>query len=346
MPIFRKGGRNEATDNFENLQPAVRTLHHIVRSPRQRSTRLSYQAANKHGISVLYSYDDDHWNSFKEFLLQNHNLHTAKVRLSYSKKYYNILVNGNAQELLVLSNDKRIHVMKAIATLSKYIGCYDKWKDIKEKYQLKWSNGDGLEAFNDIIMNNGQNYNSMINWLKVAVSKLPARYGNLLLFDTLTGLRPDEACKSIILLKEKEQEGYLNPDTMILEHFRHPGIFFRRTKKAYVSILTEKSLELVKESATCGYNALRLALRRRGLDMNMAYCRKIFATYLRMHGIEQEVIDLLQGRAPKSVFARYYFRPDFNHERIKEPINSLYYSLIETCRSSGRFSKRIKNSWE
>jgi intergrase/recombinase len=33
----------------------------------------------------------------------------------------------------------------------------------------------------------------------------------------------------------------------------------------------------------------------------MAYCRKIFATYLRTHGIEQEIIDLLQGMAPRSV---------------------------------------------
>jgi intergrase/recombinase len=51
--------------------------------------------------------------------------------------------------------------------------------------------------------------------------------------------------------------------------------------------------------------------------MNMAYCRKIFATYLRTHSIEQDVIDLLQGRAPKSVFARHYFRPNFREEKEK-----------------------------
>jgi hypothetical protein len=110
------------------------------------------------------------------------------------KKYCHILANGNAQELLVLTNDKRIHVMKALAALSKYLGCYDKWNDIREKYQLKWSTEDGLEAFNDIMMNNEENYSSMINWLKHAASELPLRYGNILLFDTFTGLRPDEAC--------------------------------------------------------------------------------------------------------------------------------------------------------
>jgi intergrase/recombinase len=114
---------------------------------------------------------------------------------------------------------------------------------------------------------------------------------------------------------------------MVLEHFRYPEIFLRRTKKAYISIITDKGLELAKQSATCGYNALRLAVKKRGLDMNMAYCRKIFATYLRNQGIEPETIDLLQGRIPKSVFVRHYFRPDFNHERIKEAIDSLYDTL-------------------
>ena len=36
--------------------------------------------------------------------------------------------------------------MKALAALSKYLGCYNKWRDIKEGYQLKWSNGDSLET--------------------------------------------------------------------------------------------------------------------------------------------------------------------------------------------------------
>ena len=44
--------------------------------------------------------------------------------------------------------------------------------------------------------------------------------------------------------------------------------------------------------------------------MNMNYCRKIFATFMRNNGIEQEVIDLLQGRIPKSVFVRHYYKPD------------------------------------
>jgi hypothetical protein len=52
--------------------------------------------------------------------------------------------------------------MKSLASLSKFMGCYDKWKAIKDKYQLKWSNGDSsLEIFQNIV-NNENNYDSML----------------------------------------------------------------------------------------------------------------------------------------------------------------------------------------
>jgi intergrase/recombinase len=167
----------------------------------------------------------------------------------------------------------------------------------------------------------------MIEWLKSTYSKLVKSYGNILLYNTLTGLRPDEACKSIILF-QKQRDNYLRKDLMILEHFKYPDIFLRRTKKAYLSIVTDSMLELAKKCSNCGYNALRLAVKRKKLDMNMAYCRKIFATHLRSNGIEQEIIDLLQGRTPKSVFARYYYRPDFDYQKIKDVITSLYNSIV------------------
>jgi intergrase/recombinase len=94
-------------------------------------------------------------------------------------------------------------------------------------------------------------------------------------------------------------------------------------------VLTDPILQIAKQASNCGYNALRLAVKRKGLDMNMSYCRKIFATYLRMQGIEQETIDLLQGRAPKSVFARHYFKPDFNYDRLKTVVDSLYKKVIQ-----------------
>ena len=169
-----------------------------------------------------------------------------------------------------------------------------------------------MDAFTSII-DNQHNFTAMLNWLKDTCSKIPKPYTDVLVFDTLTGLRPDESCQSIALLQSGADK-YLNRESMVLEHYKHPDIFIRRTKKAYVSIVDENTLALAKGAHNGGYNALRLKVKHSGLDMNMAYCRKIFSTYLRMNGIESELIDLLQGRIPKTVFARHYFRPDFDKD--------------------------------
>ena len=128
------------------LPNTVRSLPYIVRPPRQRSTSLSYQASNDNSIDD----DDKFWVKFQEYLLTIHTKHTANARLLYSNKYYHVLTEANAHELLTLSNDKRIHAMKALAALSKYLGCYDLWKDIVERHQLKWSNEDALQVFQNI----------------------------------------------------------------------------------------------------------------------------------------------------------------------------------------------------
>lgn len=101
--------------------------------------------------------------------------------------------------------------------------------------------------------------------------------------------------------------------------------YIRNSKKAFISIVDDSIIQIGLEAANCGYNGLRNYLVRRKLGMNMSYCRKIFATYLQTKGIEQETIDLLQGRIPKSVFARHYFRPDFENiqNEIRNSINIL-----------------------
>jgi len=76
-------------------------------------------------------------------------------------------------------------------------------------------------------------------------------------------------------------------------------------------------------------NALRCYRKRRNIPMHMNYCRKIFATYLRQHGIEQEIIDLLQGRISKSIFMRHYYRPDLDSlERVRKCLTQLKKLII------------------
>ena len=268
------------------------------------------------------------WNKFEEFLENSYSKNSIKTRMLYAKKYSTILVDCNAQELLTLSNDKRLQVMKSLAILSKYLGCYDRWKQIKEKYQLKWSNDDSLQIFQNLT-NQENNYSSMLKWLKDVCKQLPKQYGNILIYCSLTGLRPTEVFSSINLIKS-DLENYLYKEKMILEHIRYPEIFIRTTKKAYISIVIDSILQIAKDTKEKStYNSLRCYFKRRKIPFNLNYCRKIFATYLRTNGVEQEVIDLLQGRLPKSIFLRYYYRPDFEvYTKIQKLLGSLLNNII------------------
>jgi hypothetical protein len=207
------------------------------------------------------------------------------------------------------------------------MGCYDKWKDIKERYQLKWSNADSLQVFQNL-SHQENNYSSMLKWLKDTCLILPSHYSNILTYCTLTGLRADEAFQSSRIVKENINN-YLDRDKMILKHFEFPDVFIRRTKQAYLSIANDLIIKVANDSGNYSYNALRCYLKRKNISMNMNYCRKIFATFMRNNGIEQEIIDLLQGRIPKSVFVRHYYRPDLERfEKIRELLNNLYKQII------------------
>jgi hypothetical protein len=266
------------------------------------------------------------YEQFKQYLLADGRKNIKQVLL-YAAKYGYILDIYDASALLSLSPNKRHHAMEALANLSKYQGKYHIWKEIKNKYQLKWSNGDSFDIIEGIL-DGHNNYSVMVAWLKETLSKIPKSYGNVLIFDTLCGLRPSEAFQSLFLIRS-DLHNYLRRDQMILEHYKYHKVFIRRSKKAFVSIVNDQVLQIAKESYNCGYAAFRSYLKKRGLAMNMAYCRKIHGTYLRKHGIESELVDLLHGRVPKTIFARHYFRPDFKleQERIRDLTMKLYEEI-------------------
>src|SRR5215211_154807 len=106
----------------------------------------------------------------------------------------------------------------------------------------------------------------------------------------INGLRPAEIVESVKLINDKEAFArYYNPERMTLEHYKFPDVFVRATKKAYISFVTPEMLEVAKLplsilSSTPSYNAIRLACRKRGVNMDMRFCRKIQASWLYQHG--------------------------------------------------------------
>jgi hypothetical protein len=290
-------------------------------------------AVEKHTIR----YEEE---AFHKFLLQSMNEKTAWHRIHYAKQFAHVLQSGDAQSMLQLSPQKRLHVMKSLTCLSKFLGCHDTtWMTLKRKYNLKWSSGrnEGLDTFESLYdIGDSKSLDTMLQWVRQMRQELPTSYSNIFVFCTLTGLRTNECLQAISLIKNPEHfQTYYQPSKHTLEHFRFPQLFIRRTKAAYISLVTPEFLDIARNTVTpCKYNKIMHAVvRSKRLavygEMNMHYCRKIFASHLRQSaGIESEIIDLLQGRTPNTVFAKHYFRPNLQ-QYTKKILDALHDLKLE-----------------
>jgi intergrase/recombinase len=220
--------------------------------------------------------------------------------------------------------------MKALSSLSKFIGMHDEWKKLIEKFDLKWTNADYTNnTFFKIFNSESEDMNKMTEWLGKTTIHIPNKYSNILKFATLTGLRPSECWHSIRLI-QNDKDHYVLKDKLL--HYQYPKIFLRRTKKVFISVITDQIISIAQEAdVSKPYPQLCKFFRANNLSMNMYYCRKIFATFLRNKGIEHEIIDLLQGRIPKSMFLRHYYRPDINDvitKKIRPVLDEMMKELI------------------
>lgn len=123
----------------------------------------------------------------------------------------------------------------------------------------------------------------------------------------------------IIQLSKDEKLGeYYNEELGILEHFKHGSLFLRHTKNCYVSIVTKDLIQQIINSQPVSYFAVRKRLTVKKQTLRIKELRSYYATYLRKHGILSEYIDLIQGRIPKSVFARHYLKIEDLKELVSQ----------------------------
>jgi len=94
----------------------------------------------------------------------------------------------------------------------------------------------------------------------------------------------------------------------ILEHFKYADLFLRATKKVYISIVSKDMISEIEMSSKVSYSVIRKRLTKHKQNLRFKELRSYFATYLRNNGVLSEYVDLLQGRIPKSVFARHYLK--------------------------------------
>jgi hypothetical protein len=263
------------------------------------------------------------WSDFKGYLLRTCRPNTVKARMCYAKHYASVLTSTDtmsANLLLQLPPQKRLNVMKSLTALSRYLGCYENWQQIRKQHNLKWSTGDESLRALERFFNPEMSLDHIVDRVKQMMRVLPPVMSNIVKYAVLTGLRPSEAIESVKLLNSLPVNdcssntciNYYDPDQQTLRHYLFPDTFLRATKKAYLSYITPENLQPI---ANLGYktptwNAIRLACKHKKIDMEMRLCRKIFASHLRNSGIQPEVVDMLQGRVPPSVLTRHYLVPN------------------------------------
>jgi intergrase/recombinase len=195
--------------------------------------------------------------------------------------------------------------MGALAALANFMGVKEEWKGIVTRYNLKWNGRNDLGDLVGLLYAN--RFDEMVKELRTALEAVPSDYANYFRFNVVTGLRPSEAVKAVNMLRTTPS--YLNKEMSILEHFRYPQEFIRNTKKCFISIVDGETLEIARATRSLDYQGVRSEFRRRNLPFHMAYCRKLFATFMRRH-VDTELVDMLQGRIPTSIFAKHYNRPN------------------------------------
>ena len=242
---------------------------------------------------------------------------TAEDRLRYAKQYAILLQTGDATTLLQVPPNKRIHIMKALSSLARFIGQTDNWRAVRQRYGLQWSTGtEKLDAFHRFF-DSSKDLDTMIEWLSQALEELPSDYANFLIFSTMTGLRASEAVEAVRLLtlSSKDERVYYNPEQNMLQHYRFPDLFIRRTKAVYISVVNDEIIGIARGiGKILTLNAVKMAIKHRHLSMQLKYCRKIYASFLRQQGVQPEIIDMLQGRIGKNIFLRHYLTPSSSYK--------------------------------
>jgi hypothetical protein len=173
---------------------------------------------------------------------------TAEDRLRYAKRFGSLLPNGDATILLQVPPNKRIHIMKALSSLARFTGQSDVWQRLRQQHGLQWSAGtEKIDAFTRFF-NEDRTLDTMLQWLREAMQVLPRHYANFHLFCTLTGLRASECVEAVRLINTFLNSGtnYYNSEQKILQHYRFPEIFIRRTKAVYISIVNKEILAIAQ----------------------------------------------------------------------------------------------------
>jgi hypothetical protein len=280
---------------------------------------------------------------YREFLDSKYRSRVyASTIFGYTLRFYDAYANPSI--IQTVPSTIRHNVLKAMIALSKFKGEYLEFHQKIKQYDIKWISQDSFTSFLKIFNNN---HDSLLQWYK-DVSKIMKPNEQLWLrYLALSGLRCTEAELSfnrIIELGKDRKSEYIN-ELGIVEHFRFPKDFLRGTKNCYITIVPANLLEEIIESQKLCYSTIRKRLEHNGFNQRFKELRSFYSSFMAKNGLMSEEIDLLQGRVPKSVFARHYLKENIGEfkSRVLEGSSKLN-QLLENEILKSNNSQSIKTS--
>jgi len=252
------------------------------------------------------------WEAFRDWLARDKRPTYVRECVNYAKRYAHCLLDRNFDDVRDASETVRPHIVKALSNLSKFLGMYDVFKELMQKYGISWKGRATDDVFIDRLLS-VKDPGEVWNWIKQVKEARPDLV-DFMDFVAITGLRLNEAITSWNLIHElaakNELDKYYNEDKETLEHFRFKELFIRRTKKAFVSFVPKSFIKRIVDSEKLGSsnNCIRKRLKSVGVNMRFHEVRKAHATILTKY-LRQPEIDFIQGRVSSSIFMANYFNP-------------------------------------
>jgi hypothetical protein len=250
---------------------------------------------------------DVDWDGFRRWLFSRFSHAHAVDVFMYARKYAHLLFSWRLAEVEGLPAKR--HILMALSNLAKFLNLYRRFKMALEDAGVSWSSGSLSNNFLAVL--GGEDVNAGFDYYRrIMTAGVDEDLKRLVRFLLLSGLRPCEGYLAVRFLNER-REGYLDEGRMLLCHWKFPE-FQRNGKRCFLTVLTRSmKADLTRPWTiwTWNHKKVRRRLLKVGLPQRLYLFRKCWATYMRLHGCEAEIVNLFQGRAPKTVFEQSYFRP-------------------------------------
>ena len=260
---------------------------------------------------------------FKEWVYANYRPFTARPVVAYAEKYGYLLQTGNLNMLHSFSDGKRSATIKALCTLSKFLGMHTEFSAMIKNYGLKWAGRSDDDVIIDRLSKN-TDVKPLIEWIKNA-RKLE-ELTNLIDLMVATGLRLIEAiecCRLIVTLEQQNAlNTYYNSERQIFEHFRFKSVFIRNSKKVFISFVPRRITDAIAaETLPVSYDRAQKLAECHLKKLRYGDLRELYAS-LSVKNLRESEIDFLQGRISSRVFLRNYFNPQFIQDLQVRALNN------------------------